>query len=86
VDRGKGGRFEMMSCGENNPAWKACDVQNNQLHYWVRKHWPGPITTKCKICKLEKKLELCNISSTYNKKRIIETSIIGGGAVLCAIK
>jgi len=57
--------------GENNPNfgekawnWKGDKVGYYALHDWVTKYLPKP--GLCSICSEKKKLELCNISPTYN--------------------
>lgn len=54
--------------GENNHGWKGNHVDINSMHQWLKKQWPGGIPNVCDECKLEKRLELCNVSPTYNRE------------------
>ncbi|HEY5630589.1 MAG TPA: hypothetical protein VIR31_00535 [Nitrososphaeraceae archaeon] len=52
--------------GEKNPLWRGNGVSCGPLHVWIKRNWPDGIPKTCSECHLEKKLQLCNISQTYN--------------------
>jgi len=51
--------------GEKNPMWKGDDVGYGQLHRWIRMHKPK--TTLCEVCKINKPIDVANISGEYKR-------------------
>lgn len=64
----KGIEIRNKVSGHNSHHWKGDDTVYSSMHEYVREHKPKPLDNKCEICKLEKRLELCNISPTYNRE------------------
>lgn len=60
------GKKRPEQTGPLNPSWAGDNVGYDSLHRWVKNNWPNPISVTCSICKLKKKLELCNISKWHN--------------------
>ena len=50
---------------ENNPNWKGNKVGKNQLHVWIRTRKPKP--EFCEQCKMNKPIDLANISQKYKR-------------------
>lgn len=50
---------------ENNPNWKGRRVGLGSLHSWVKSRLPKP--NKCNDCRLEKRLDLANVSQKYKR-------------------
>jgi NifB/MoaA-like Fe-S oxidoreductase len=56
-----------MRNGRLNGVWKGDDVSYDGLHKWLRMNKPLPDPPICEECKMEKKLEISNITGIYNR-------------------
>ncbi len=57
-------KMRQVKLNNNNPNWKGDDVGIGKLHYRIIKLLPKP--KECPECGKKMKLELCNVSPTYN--------------------
>jgi hypothetical protein len=59
-------KIRLLRIAEKNPNWKGDKVGIDGLHEWLKRKLARPDV--CDLCSKSKKLELCNISHTYNSE------------------
>lgn len=50
--------------GSRNPQWQPTNPSSVAVHLWIRRNYKKP--DKCEYCRESKRLDLANVSPTYN--------------------